>query len=131
MEKVAIKGILYAYEIAEIADISQPEKFDCGQKSSFSISDCHHDVCLANICPDNLCPYQQYLSCYWQNFDQTLNKGSWEHIEHITTVNTTFVQATFTLGTFVHILAISQLSKLNTFDFGLVMSYDKINENGN
>ena len=46
--------------------------------------------------------------------DQTLNKGSWEHIQQITTVTTTFVKATF-----VHISNIS-ISKLNTFDFSLV-----------
>ena len=51
---------------------------------------CHHD-----ICPGNICPYQQYLSCYWPDLDQTLNKGSLEHIQQITTVTTTFVWATF------------------------------------
>ena len=44
---------------------------------------------------------QQYLSCYWPDLDQTLNKGSWEHIQQITTVTTTFVQTTFVLRTFV------------------------------
>ena len=34
---------------------------------------------------------QQYLSCYWPDLDQTLNKGSLEHIQQITTVTTTFV----------------------------------------
>ena len=62
---------------------------------------------------------QQYLSCYWPDFDQTLNKGSWEHKQQITTVTTTFVQATFILGTFVQISNIS-ISKLTTFDFSLV-----------
>jgi len=28
---------------------------------------------------------QQYLSCYWPDFDQTLNKGSWEHKQQILT----------------------------------------------
>ena len=37
--------------------------------------------CHRRICPGNICPYQQYLSCYWPDFDQTLNKGSWEHIQ--------------------------------------------------
>ena len=68
---------------------------------------CHHNICPGNICPCDICPYQQYLSCYWPNFDQTLSKGSWEHIGQITTVNTTFVQATFVLGTFIHISNIS------------------------
>ena len=31
---------------------------------------------------------QQYLSSYWPDLDQTLNKGSWEHIQQITTVTT-------------------------------------------
>ena len=39
----------------------------------------------------------------------------------MTTVTTTFFQATFVLGTFVHISNIS-ISKLNTFDFSLVFS---------
>ena len=45
---------------------------------------------------------QQYLSCYWPDLDQTLNKGSWEHIQQKTTV---------------------QISKLNTFDFSLVVAF--------
>ena len=53
---------------------------------------------------------QQYLSCYWPDLDQTLNKGSWEHIQQITTVTTTFVQATFVLGTFVLISNISAVT---------------------
>ena len=71
------------------------------------------------ICPGDICPYQQYLSCYWPDLDQILNKGSWEHIQQITTVTTTFVQATFVLGIFVHISNIN-ISKLNTFDYSLV-----------
>ena len=54
---------------------------------------------------------RQYLSCYWPNFDQTLNVGSWEHLEEIPNVTVTFVQATFVLATFVHIrniLAVTQ-----------------------
>ena len=42
--------------------------------------------------------------------DQTLNKGSWEHIQQIIIVTTTFVQATFVLGTFVHISNISAVN---------------------
>ena len=53
---------------------------------------------------------QQYLSSYWPDSDQTLNKGSWEHIQQITTLTTTFVQATFVLGTFVHISNISAVT---------------------
>ena len=51
---------------------------------------------------------QQYLS--WPVFDQNLNKGSWEHIQQITNVTTTFVKATFVLGTFVHISNISAVT---------------------
>ena len=83
-------------------------------------NNCHHDICPGNICPGDICPYQQYLSCYWPDLDQKLNKGSREHIQQITTVTTSFVQATFVLGTFVHISNIS-ISKLNTFDFSLVL----------
>ena len=53
---------------------------------------------------------EQYLSCYWPDLDQTLNKGSWKHIQQITTVTTTFVQATFVLGAFVHISNISAVT---------------------
>ena len=53
---------------------------------------------------------QQYLSCYWPDCGQTLNKGSWELIQQITTVTMTFVQATFFLGTFVHISNISAVT---------------------
>ena len=28
-------------------------------------------MCKSDICPQNICPYQQYLSCHWPNFDQT------------------------------------------------------------
>ena len=68
---------------------------------------CHHDICPGNICPGDIYPYQQYLRCYWPDLDQTLNKGFWEHIQQIRTVTTTFVQATFVLGAFVHISNIS------------------------
>ena len=32
---------------------------------------------------------QQYLSCYWLNFDQTFEVGSWEQLEQISTVTVT------------------------------------------
>merc|ERR1712115_479200 len=73
-------------------------------------SNCHHDIFPDNICPGDICPYQQYLSCYWPDLDQTLNKGSWEHIQQITTVTMTFVQATFFLWTFVHISNIAAVT---------------------
>ena len=31
----------------------------------------HGNICSVNICPDNNCPYQHNLSCYWPDFDQT------------------------------------------------------------
>ena len=46
---------------------------------------------------------QQYLSCYWPDFDQTLKIGSWKHLEQIPAITVTFVKATFVLVTFVHI----------------------------
>ena len=30
-------------------------------------SNCHNDICSGNICP-----YQEYLSCHWPDFDETL-----------------------------------------------------------
>ena len=34
---------------------------------------------------------QQYLSCCWPNFDETLKVASWEHLEQIPTIKLTFV----------------------------------------
>ena len=34
---------------------------------------------------------QLYFSCYWLNFDQTLNIGFYDHLELIPTVMSTFV----------------------------------------
>ena len=53
---------------------------------------------------------KQYLSCYWHDLDQTLDKGSWEHIQQITTFTTTFVKAKFVLETFDHISNISAVT---------------------
>ena len=55
---------------------------------------------------------QQYLSGYRPNFDETLNLGSWEHLEHIPAIMGTFVQATFAQVTFVHIRNISTVTDL-------------------
>ena len=41
------------------------------------------DICPCNICQGDICPYQEYLSCYSPDFDETLNVGSWEHLEQI------------------------------------------------
>ena len=54
--------------------------------------------------------YQQYLSCYWFDFDQILNVGSRDLYEHIPTVTMTSVQAIFVLATFVHIRNISAVT---------------------
>ena len=50
---------------------------------------------------------QEYLSCYWPNFDQTSKVDCWDHLEMIPTIMATFVEATFVLATFVHIRKIS------------------------
>ena len=74
------------------------------------------DICPSNIRPCDICPYQQYLSCNWPDFDQNLKVGSWGHLDHIqavvvTFVQTTFVLTTFVLTTFVHI---NNISAVNT-----------------
>ena len=53
---------------------------------------------------------QQYLSCYLPDFDQTWNVGAWKHLQQISTITMTFVQARFVLGTFVHIRNISAVN---------------------
>ena len=57
---------------------------------------------VMDICPGNICPYQEYLSCNCPDFDQISNLGFWEPLEQIPSVTVTFVQAKF-----VHILNIS------------------------
>ena len=64
--------------------------------SSITYANCHVNICSVNICPGNNCQYQEYLSCYWTNFDETLKASSWELLEQIPTVPGTFVQATIT-----------------------------------
>ena len=54
--------------------------------------------------------YQEYLSSYWPDFDETLKVGSCEHLEQIPTVRVTFVHARFVLVTFVHIKNISAVT---------------------
>ena len=34
-------------------------------------SNCHGDLWPGNICPGHICPAQEYLTCYWPNFEQT------------------------------------------------------------
>ena len=43
-------------------------------------STCHGDICQGKILSGDICPYQQNLSCYWINFDQTLKVGSLSHL---------------------------------------------------
>ena len=33
-------------------------------------------VCPSNICQGDICPYQEYLSCYWPDIDQTLTDAN-------------------------------------------------------
>ena len=33
--------------------------------------------CQVNVCPGAICPYQEYLSCYWPDFNKTLKVSSW------------------------------------------------------
>ena len=66
--------------------------------------------CHGEICPCDICPYQEYLSSNWPGFYETLKISSWEHLEQIRTVRVTFVQATFVLVTFVHIRNISAVT---------------------
>ena len=80
--------------------------------TSLTDANCHGD-----ICPGDICQYQECFSCYWLDFDQTLNDGSWEHLAQFPTVTVTFVQATFVLEIFVYIrnitvVAVSILTKL-------------------
>ena len=73
--------------------------------------------CHGNICPGGICTYQEYLSCYWPDFDETLKVASWEHLEQILTVTVTVVQATFAHVTFVHIKNISAVTDLILMKF--------------
>ena len=38
------------------------------------------NICPGSISSWDICPYQEYLSSYWLNFDQTLNVGSWDNL---------------------------------------------------
>ena len=71
-------------------------------KQSLTNANCNTDICPGKICSCNICPYPEYLSCYWPEFDQTLKVGSWDLFEHIPTV----------IMIFVHISTISWISQL-------------------
>ena len=77
--------------------------------------------------PTTQTQYQQHLSYYGPDFDETLNVGSWEHLGQIPNVIVTFFRATFVLVIFVHIKNISGLScyRLN-FDQTLKVDSKKI-----
>ena len=75
---------------------------------SITDANCHGNICSVNICPGNNCPYQEYLSCYWSDFDQTLKVSSRDHFWQTPAVMVTFVQETFVLAT----LSISGISQL-------------------
>ena len=53
---------------------------------------CNGDIFLGKICPSDVCPYQQYISWYWPDFDQILKVGSCDLFGHIPTVTVTFVK---------------------------------------
>ena len=55
-------------------------------------SNCPYDIFSGNICPSDICPYQEYLSCHWPDFDQTLKVGPWDHLKHIPTVTVKFMK---------------------------------------
>ena len=52
----------------------------------------------------------QYIRCYLPTFDQILKVGFWDHLEQISNVRMTFVQATFVMTLFVHIRNISAVT---------------------
>ena len=41
-------------------------------RTSRTDSNCYGDICPGNICSGDICPYQEYLSCCWLDFDQSL-----------------------------------------------------------
>ena len=51
--------------------------------TSRTSTNCYGDICAGNTCPCDICSYQEYLSCDWPNFDQTLGVGPWDHLEQI------------------------------------------------
>ena len=61
-------------------------------------SNCQGYKYQGKICPHDICPYQEYLSCFWPDFDQTLKLPFWDILWQMSTVIVTFV-----LVTFVHI----------------------------
>ena len=70
------------------------------------------DICQGNICHGDIRPYQEYLICYWSDFDQTLKVVSWDNFLQMPIVMVTFIQATFVLATFIHIRNISAVTEV-------------------
>ena len=52
----------------------------------WTYSNCNNDICPGNICSCDIFPFPEYLSCYWPDHDPTLKVGSWDGLEHISTV---------------------------------------------
>ena len=59
---------------------------------SWTDLNCHRDICPGNICHGDIFLCQEYRSCYWSDFDQTLKVDSWDYLELIPTVMETFGQ---------------------------------------
>ena len=95
-------------------------------------SNCHGDICPRNICTFDIYLYQEYLSCYWPDFDETLNIVSWEHLEQIPTVTVTFGQATFVLVTFVqkrNISTVVEPASRPCLDLAFTFSLTRVSNN--
>ena len=41
--------------------------------------------------PSKEIQYQQYISCYWPNFNQTLKVSSWDQLEQLLNLTMTFI----------------------------------------
>ena len=57
---------------------------------SWTDSNCCSNICPGKICHGNIYPYQEYLSCYWPDFEETLKVRSCDYLEQILTVAETF-----------------------------------------
>ena len=77
----------------------------------------HIDVCPINISNGNICPYQEYLSCNWPDFDHTFKVGSVKHLVNIPTAAWIFVQATSVIAIFIHIRNISAVTDLINYQW--------------
>ena len=96
---------------------SQPHSYGCCQNPYSTTTELNlcwirheNDFSYPTPPPPTQTQCQQHLSCYCPDFDETLNAGSWKHLEPIPTVAVTFVEVTFVLATFVHIMNISTVT---------------------